>query len=39
MTNYRKRDICRAAFLGYNGTEAVPLEKRLWVVPLRMLLS
>jgi predicted AAA+ superfamily ATPase len=30
---------CRAAVLAYNGTEPAQLEKRLWVLPLRMLLS
>ena len=30
---------CQAAVLAYNGTEAISLGKRLWAIPLAMLLS
>lgn len=30
---------CRAAILGYNGSEPAQLGERLWAIPLRMLLS
>ena len=30
---------CKAAILGYNGSEAVQLDKKLWVIPLSLLLS
>jgi hypothetical protein len=30
---------CRAAILGYNGTDAVQLDERLWAIPLGLLLS
>ncbi len=30
---------CRAAILAYNGTEAVRLDKKIWAIPLRLLLS
>lgn len=31
--------LCRAGFLAYNGPEMVQLDKRLWAVPIRLLLS
>jgi len=30
---------CHAALLAYNGTQAIPLDKRLWAIPLGLLLS
>jgi predicted AAA+ superfamily ATPase len=30
---------CRAAILAYNGTEAVRLDKKIWAIPLGLLLS
>ncbi len=30
---------CRAAVLGYNGVDPVQLDKRLWAIPLGLLLS
>ena len=30
---------CRVAILGYNGTDAVQLDEKLWAIPLGLLLS